>query len=718
MRKNVPAAAAALFYLLLAVSCNTKTPFSAREFSSPEMKWRPVPLWYCYNAVMTDSVAAEEIVNMFEKDGYGGFAMIPYGRNYGPSYLSEEYFDLYGNALKTVADHGGQVSLYDEYGFPSGSMGASSGMTLFRDRHPGKTLKRLDKQEFGAGNGKALELKLSDIPGKLMSLVAVDTVNKKTVSLSEFVEDGRLVWTAPESGCWTVMAFNCVTDGDPIVDYLDPEAVKLFIEDTHEQYFKRFPEAFGTTITSTFFDEPTMYRCNGRVWTDKFNEEFELRNGFKADTLYPCLWYDMGEVTAVQRNLMFGLRAQLYAEGFMRTIAQWAEAHGIASTGHQDQEEVCNTTSVSGDLMLDGKYMTMPGIDKIGGDRPAENFYKVVSSSAQNWDHAEVMSETYGAMGNLPVEQMYSIAIEQFTKGITNLIPHAVWYDDKQVKFLPELSWRNPLYNKDLKTFNTFLARLRYMLAREGRHKADIAVLYPIHTQQAGHHLDGPLHCYAGGVAVPGTDYNRISALLTDELGHDFTYLHPEVLDERCLVGADGTLTMENAVNTECFNTILLPGVKVISISNLRKIDEARKAGATIIFTTQVPEQSADSNANDDEIRAIVADMLSAGNVHYVPEPSAESLRLALSEKLPDVSFETGDHPFNYIHKEIDGCNVFYFGNIDSTASRCTVHLRERLGKPCLMDPHSGECRKLPAGNEFEIGLDPAQSVFLIDGEL
>ena len=73
--------------------------------------------------------------------------------------------------------------------------------------------------------------------------------------------------------------------------------------------------------------------------------------------------------------------------------------------------------------MLDGKYMSMPGIDRIGGNRPTENFYKVVSSSANNWDHTLVMSETYGDMGNITTETMYRIATEQFTKGINYLIP-------------------------------------------------------------------------------------------------------------------------------------------------------------------------------------------------------------------------------------------------------------------------------------------------------
>ncbi|MBQ9820196.1 MAG: hypothetical protein IJM60_07945 [Bacteroidales bacterium] len=711
-------------------SCADRRLYTARDFEDPQMKWRPVPLWFWNNATVEGDVLASELENMVGLDGYGGCAILPFGERFRPAYLSEDYFDLYGRAVAKARELGAQLSLYDEYGFPSGSMGASNGngVPTFMNRHPGKTIKRLDKAEYALQPGWEFTLDLKTVPGTLMAVAGYNAAEKKSISLRSCIRDGVLTWTPPDGdGGWTLMVFNCVTDGDPNVDYLDPEAVRLFVEDTHEQYFKHFPEAFGRTITSTFFDEPTLYRAQGRIWTDAFNEKFMECHGFPPDSLYPALWYDIGGQTPSARNLLFGLRARLYAEGFMKTVAEWATEHGILSTGHQDQEEIQNPTSVAGDLMLDGKYMTMPGIDKIGGGRPTEDYYKVVSSSACNWDHPQVMSETFGAMGNIPVEQLYQVAIEQYSKGITNLIPHAVWYDDKGVAsyFLPELSWRNPLYNKELRPFNTFLARLRYILARPGRHVADIAVLYPIQTLQAGHTLDGALGYYNGGVAVEGTDYNRISSLLTDELGRDFTYLHPEVLDDRCSVDGDGILTMHNPVNTEHFSTIILPGVKVISKSNLAKIEAAWKGGANIIFTTQLPERSADPAASDEEIQAVVRRMMDSGTAVFVASPDAGSLSDALdrSRTAADVRFETDSQPFNYIHKIIGKRHVYFFGNIDDRPSSCTIRLREDIPAACWLDPHTGTATRAAlkhgdGGTEIDLTLAPSRSSFLISGKI
>lgn len=543
--------------ILLAKGTHAINP---EEFRNPSAENRPVPLWFWNNTSVEADSAVRQIRSFTNIDGYGGCAILPFGRNFSPGYLSDEYLDIYSRIVEYATENGLTMSLYDEYGFPSGSMGAINGddTPRFMNRHPDATIKRLDKFEYPVSPGSKCSIKLPE-EGKLMSVVAMDSVSRHIEPLTAFVAQGILNWTVPSHGDWRVMCFMSVRDGDPNVDYLDPDAVKLFVDETHQRYYDRFPEAFGPVIKETFCDEPTLYRAQGRIWTDNFNERFTEQYGFSPEALYPALWYDIGPTTAAARNYLFGFRAKLYSEGFMKTIHDWAEAHGIVSTGHQDQEEVLNPVSVSGDLMLCGKYMDIPGIDKIGGERPAELFYKVVSSSAANWDKNLVMSETFGAMGNIPVSELYNIAMDQYTKGINQLIPHAVWYNDRDVTFLPELSWRNPLYRDALPDFNLFLSRLNYLLRQPGRTVADIAMLYPIQTLQGAHYLDGPEGFYAGGVKIPDTDYIKVASVLTDTIGRDFTFLHPEVLEE-CRV-ADGMIHLDNKVNHQHFKVLILPGV-------------------------------------------------------------------------------------------------------------------------------------------------------------
>jgi hypothetical protein len=707
------------------------------DFADPPMRYRPRPLWFWNNTEVTVATVREQMEKSCDLSKYGGFGILPFGKDFRPEYLGNEYFALYGQALAVARQRGMTMSLYDEYGFPSGSAGSpnSRDVSLFAQKYPEATLKRLDKREETVAGPTVYE---KAVPaGVLMSVVAMNTATLERVDLTRQVQDGRMRWQVPP-GTWKVMFFLCVKDGYPCCDYLDPEAVDRFIEMTHQAYYDRFRDYFGTTIDSTFYDEPTLYRGEGRTWTDKFNEKFERKHGFDPRPYYPALWYDIGPQTQAARNYLFGFRTELYALGFPRRIQDWCDRHGIAATGHQDQEEVVNPVSVSGDLMKCFQYQAIPGVDKIGGDRPAERVYKIISSSAYNWDKTLVMSETYGAMGDLSWESMYAVAMEQYTKGINVLIPHAVWYDDAHVTFKPELSYRSPIYAERLPEFNTYLARLNVMLQNDGRHVCDIGVLYPIATLQGSHHLDGPLGYYRGGVDVPEADYLDVGELLIAAAGRDYVFLHPEVLEEKCQVEGR-ELVLPNRIHTERLKVLVLPGHQTIRWSSLQKIAAFYEQGGKVIATGQLPRKSAEFGHDKDvgqTIEAMFKIPASADSTPYgltenvkggmavrLNALNAATLRKALDVVLGvyDVECE-GEEGLRYIHKVKEGMHIYLFANVGGKPIDTHARLRGRMELEAW-DPHTGKMVPAEFSHETEAGcgvtrvrltVPPVKSVFVL----
>jgi len=697
---------------------------SREAFADPPVQCWPRPLWFWNNTKVTTETVREQMQQSKQLSKYGGFGILPFGKSFGPDYLSEEYFAVYGAALEQAKALGMTMSLYDEYGFPSGSAGApnSRDVSLFAQKHPEATLKRLDKHEQTLTGPSTYK---SDLPpGKLMSVVAMNTTTLERVDLTNAATEQSLKWNIP-AGTWKVMLFVCVTDGYPCCDYLDPEAVDKFVAMTHQAYYDRFAEYFGTTIDSTFFDEPTLYRGAGRSWTDKFNEKFEGRYGFDPRPYYPALWYDIGPKTQAARNYLFGFRTELYSLAFPKRIQDWCDEHGIEATGHQDQEEIANPVSVAGDLMKCFEHQAIPGIDKIGGNRPAERVYKVISSAAYNYDRTLVMSETYGAMGNLSWDEIYTVAMEQYTKGINMLIPHAVWYDDQHVTFKPELSYRSPIYADGLAEFNTYLARLNLMMQNDARHVSDIAVLYPIATLQGSHHLDGPLGHYKGGVEVPEADYLDVGELLIAGTGRDYTFIHPDVLDAKCAIEGN-ELALKNKIHAERFKVLVLPGHQTIRWSNLKAIKAFYDAGGTVIATGALPSKSAEFGHDANVTSTIEAMFGAGGGAIHLATLDAATFRQTLDQALAvyDVECE-GDRVPRYIHKAKDGRHIYLFANLDQHDLDTYVRLRGRMELEAW-DPHTGKVQPAKYTHETEAGqtvtrlrlaLPPRNSLFLVGQE-
>jgi hypothetical protein len=757
--RNIKGCLAVIFTLLTLswpFNSNGQT-FSPEKFSNPPIQYWPRPLWFWNNTEVTAEGVLNLMQAMRDKCGYGGFGVVPFGKNFKPEYLSEDYLTIYGKMLEKAKELGMTVSLYDEFGFPSGSVGAfaeGDDTPRFQQKYPELTIERLDKTEETITGPMTYNKKIPE--GKFLGAVAMQAFSLKRVDITEMSVDGKLRWDVP-AGVWKIMIFSCVIDGVPIADYLNPEAVRKFTGMVHDVYYNRFREYFGKVIYGTFYDEPSMFHAQFRMWTSEFNEKFIKKYSFSPLSLYPAMWYDIGPDTESARNLLFGFRAELYAEGFNRVVNDWSVEHGITATGHTAPEEALVPVNSAGDLMKSFKYLDIPGIDKIGGQRPAERFYKLVSSAAYNWDKKIVMSETYGAMpdydkpGDLNWNQIDSIAIDQYTKGINMLIPHAVWYDNTKVTYKPELSHRNPLYAGNLKYFTQFLARLNVMLQNNGRHVADIAIVYPIASLQGQHYfddrigpsnVDGPVdpsnEYYKA--AIKEIDYIDVANWLTNTAGKDFTFLHPEVIDEKCTI-SPGKLNLKNQINAESYKVIIVPSCRTISVSNLRKISDFYKLGGMVIFTTRLPSKSAESG-KDNEVKSLVRSIFPGGEKDpgtvkynqmggracFLAHPDGENLRAVLKKNVNDFDV---DYPqmasLQYIHKVIDGRNVYYFANVGGSQIRTNVILKGNMTLE-EWDPHIGDIIsantksiKNDATGLFltsvDLDLKPYHSCFLVEAD-
>lgn len=556
-----------------------------------------------------------------------------------------------------------------------------------------------------------------------------------------------LRWKAP-AGRWEVQAFVCATAPRKfLVDYLDPQAVKKFMGLTFDRFYERFPAHFGSTIQMTFYDDLSVYQApDDLIWTPSFNDAFQKRFGRSPEALYPALWEDIGTETAAARASLYGMRNELFAAGYPRMVEEWCAKRGLRGSGHPAGAYDPNPMQLSGDGILFYKYQSVPLTDYIHYYGHGVDGIKIPSSAAYNFDRDTVVCEIYGNFHQkLPNDSnmLYRAGMEMYARGINYLLPHGTWWDAEKMRIPPEISWRNPAIGPELATYNRWTARCEPLL-RAGRHVADIAVLYPIDDLEARTSV-GPQSGKHGKVPIPGTDYYEISRLLTGEVKRDFTFLHPETVNERCVVEGN-EFVLNNTNHWERYKVVILPACRTIRLSNLTKISDFLRSGGRVIATTCLPEQSVEFGREAD-VQKLVKEMFGPGGKGiFIPKPDETTLRKALDDlaitwdvrmdhatDIPRVGKKgenyvegeehcLGNRDFAYIHRTVPGAEVYFFCNSSGLEVKADVTVRGKM-KLELWDPHAGTIRPLAETiaedhgqpvTRFKLTLSALRSTFVV----
>lgn len=639
--------------------------------------------------------------------------------NQGVPYLSDDYFRLYRVAIEEgIKDHFPLSMLYDEWEYPSGIVGGQ-----FFSRHPDLAAKSLEEVERDATGPSRVTLSVPSGPYLGAVLMNLDTYERRDVS-DRRGADG-VVRCAVPAGRWKLMAFYLNGKFRPAsrkggcVDYLDRQAVAVYLKMSYQKYYDHLGQYFGTVIKRSFYDEPSMHLVDGRMWSPHFNQDFERKYGYSPMTLYPALWYDIGPDTAAARNALFGVHAEEYSENYIGQVAKWCADHGIKLAGHQDQEEVLLPIAISGDLMKVFQHQQIPGIDDIYYPGRSLVSYKIVTSAAFDYDRPECIAETFAAYRQMTPDIALRTILDQAAMGVN------MQMDARQRGLDPAQA---PL-----------VGRIDYLL-RGGRHVADIGMVYPIASLQAAYYFAQPApgrrprdpgftYSVEGGVVPPAIDYHLDGELLYRSLRRDYTYLHPGVITGRCRVEGN-RLVLENKVDREVYRVVVLPGGNTLSAAVAQKLLAFYRAGGQVIATSELPRYSAEFGQNR-TVRAAMeeifglqgADPMSARTVivpdefknyfvhrnaaggcgYFVPRPDVIIFDAILrqADPVPDVAIQapplwpltqgrdyTG--ALTYIHKVKDGRDIYFFAN--TTARPVDVPVVLRGAKHLqIWNPHTGD---------------------------
>ena len=174
-------------------------------------------------------------------------------------------------------------------------------------------------------------------------------------------------------------------------DLLSYEAVDCFISCTHEEYFKRFGEFFGTVIKGIYTDEPSIGYCcgNGALPYYKGIEEdycLAFNRDFKEDVLNS--YKDLCKNTTT-------IASRRFKSSYFERLKRWTQKHSILMTGHlMNDNNFIGGIKHSGNVLENLSVFSLPGIDEIATDFKDECEMALFAT-------AEYASNENGAMAEL-----------------------------------------------------------------------------------------------------------------------------------------------------------------------------------------------------------------------------------------------------------------------------------------------------------------------------
>ena len=638
---------------------------------SPPPKFSPAAFWFWYGKLNPDTLR-EQINMMVEQGVYNGFM-------HARAYLKTQYLeDDWWKAISACIDEGQKTGfypwLYDEYAWPSGTAGS----TFQRGyQKPSRTLLKGE-----CNMAKYLSIKKYSSEKDLYK----ETSFEKLVAA--FYKDGEKWIYTTDLSTWKGETIAYYRSFSPrFVDYLNPEAIKEFINCTHEEYKKRFGEYFGNIVPGIFFDE--IFMVGWMPWTDKFAEEFQKRCGYDIIPKLYVLRDAKGKEELKIRNDYYEVVAQLYEEGFFVQISDWCKKNNLELTGHIE-EHFERHPGRQGHFFNNERHLDIPGADchdyryrfprKITYREP-----KFAVSIARAYGKKRMMSEAFGGAG-------WGCSLQQYKRGMNtlgamgiNMVTLHGFYTEcisqgEQADWPCSFFFQNP-YWRYFKHLANYMNRICYMNT-QGTPVVEVGLYYPIEEMRKLT-VDG---LFFNGCETLNDAWNgAMDSLIEHQIDVD-------IIDEVSLLKAtikDGNIS----VGSQNFKVLLFPDIEEFS-DDLRKIlDEFQKSGGKVIYY-----------ACGDKGDAVKTEML----------PQAVNRVLS-----PDVEVLFGERDNLFVnHRKIEDKEVYFIGSSAPRKRSLILYIREK-GSVQKLSPDNGELsnvyfRITENGTEVRLSLEEDEACWLI----
>ena len=710
----------------------------ATAWKNPPSEYGPEPYFGMNGAVTIESLAHD--LDTAKSIGFRAVT-VQAGNGMATPYLTPEYFAFFKQFVEEAKKRDMRIWIVDDLGYPSGFAGG-----LISKQTP-----ELRMQALSLSPGipvKAGESLNQAVSANAVSAVAVRTTGDDHMSIA--VTGGKIAWTAPAGGDWTVYVVEHVFRTSPVKggggpgssleDYMDPAATAAYIGFTHQGYYNAMPELFGNTILGFRGDEPD-YSIGGLPWTPKFFDTFQQVKGYDIRPYLGVLVMSKPQqsgfggrpatpppvapkLTDAEQRAMgdyADVFSQMFRDGFFKPQGLWCAAHGVEYQVHINHEEAeMQLVRSQGEFVRDMKYVEVPGIDAIWHQIWTDtitDYPRLASSAAHIYGHPRSFTESFAAYRPEPdVTMARYILNEQMVRGI-NVIETMMFAATRPAGAPPEPERPRPpvattaaggttapappprprgggpsnlMLDPAWPALMDYVHRLSYVMSM-GRPAATVALYIPSSSMW----LDD---------SAADTAYVATERLLA-ERQIDFDIINIDALATDLKAGPGYLETMSG----NQYRTVVIPYADVLSQAELDRLKALVKGGGKVLFLGKTPSLISGKSIMDSHA-ATAADFAWATvetSVQLPQSPRVPSdapaappgpqvvpteIETALNKVIGtrEVALEAPDAALKVNTRRLKDADVYLFFNEGAQASSHAVTLKTAGKRVEAWDPATG----------------------------
>ncbi|HYW43801.1 MAG TPA: glycosyl hydrolase, partial [Bryobacteraceae bacterium] len=697
---------------------------AARNFKAPPHEYGAIQPFASWNGPDARE-RMERIVRDLDRLSANGVFVVNMSPGRGePKYLSPEHIDQVKFVVREAAKRGMKLWIQDEYDYPSGFAGGK-----ISEQFPQLTMQGLDA-----------DIRISVMPGQTLTMpTPPDTLG----ALAVFAQTGAvqsvpispsgIQWMAPAPppGAggypkpWELVLVRHIFRSSPtrmsaradgtrakdsqysLIDYLNPDATRAFLEITHETYKEAVGDEFGKTVLGFFGDEPD-YTCF-MPWTPKLLDEFRQQKGYDLQPYLPLLYAPKmtDEAWRVKADY-YDVWSGIFRETFFGVQADWCARNNVEYLVHLNHEEEGlrldhpeDLIRNEGDFLRDMRHVQVPGIDNLSQLVPNaihtpdatwninNNFPKLASSAAHLFGRPKVWTESAGGTG---IDGKFQLDF-QLVRGVNALQigipgvrpgPGGAAAPSAVPPQGPMLAW--------------YTDRAGYLMAI-GRPAAQVGLYHPSNSMWMG-----------------DEEADRSTTKLGWQLfEHQVDW---DYFDEQSL---SSVATIENGgfknLSGQLYRAIVVPSTTVISRTGLERFQAFVKAGGKVIFVGKTPRLVVDKtflNAKDAPDLSFATLIEPAGDI---------TPRVIAALPKPDVALDSPWQRLTYTHRSWRDADLYFFFNESNQEESRTATIAGR-GQAQVWDLGTGEIHPISGATaesdsvRFALVLGPYETKVVVVGPL